>query len=128
MNDVERLFLLNELNQIEKQLKKKEASEKIPFIEIFNLYKQGLSYKNIARKIKLPAFVVHEIIHGAVTIPRSKIKKIRSLGFKICSCCEKRIVPIKPLGPVFLTRLCKRCYKEGEEIEYSISSELDIKM
>lgn len=118
MKENNRLFLLDELREIERLIINRR--KKIPFVKIFRLHKEKRSNKYIAKKLKIDMFKVNSVIHGAITIPKSKIKEVENLGFKICSCCKKRIVPINSLEYVKLTRLCKICYKRGSEIEYSL--------
>lgn len=95
-----------------------------PFVEIFRLHKKKHTGAYIARKLKIDIFTVNSIIHGEITIPKSKIKDIESLGFKMCYKCKKRIIPIEPVGYVILTRLCKICYRRGSEVKYSIPSSI----
>jgi len=119
-----KLFLLRELREIENQLKKNSEIPDYPFVEIFSLYKKGHTRKYIARKLKVKMFDVDSIIHGGITIPSSQIIPIKKLGFKICQCCRKRIVPLVPIGYTKLTRLCKICYKRGSEEVYNVNHHL----
>ena len=101
-----------------------KKTKPIPFVKIFELHKKGCSITDIARKLKIKRDIVHPVIRGGITIPESEIDKIKELGFKICSCCNKRIVPIETIGYSILTRLCKKCYTSemsDEDNEYSVN-------
>ena len=82
-----------------------------PFIETFKLYKEGYRLKDIMKELKLTRATVDAITHGHALIPKELIEDVKALGFKICTCCGKRIVPIYPINGVYFTRLCRQCWK-----------------
>jgi len=106
--------------------KKDWPEPKFPFVDIFKLYKKGYIKTYISRKLKINIFDINSIIYGGITIPKSEVEKVKDLGFSICGCCHKRIVPLEPIDYVVLTRLCKICYKRGDKFEYSVSSEIKL--
>ena len=127
MKEEEKLFLLSELTQIEELIQVRNEIVSVPFVEIFEMHKKNYTAVKIAKKLKMERDTVHSIIHGAITIPKSKIKEIKKLGYKICCCCHKRIVPTEPLDYVILTQLCKICYKmKAWEDPYNISPDVKI--
>jgi len=137
MNKKEKLFLLNELNEINQLAKiKKEKElyktprekfdrakrlskiirdareeEKYPFVKIFELHLKGTRPAVIAERVRIDAEKVSAIINGIITIPRFKVKHIRNLGYTICTCCKRRIVPLEPINYTILTILCAVCWK-----------------
>lgn len=111
--------LLTELNTLEEllELKKCKQSNSLPFVLVFKLHMQNLPIYKIAHRTKIPPERVSEIIAGGLTIPRSKIKKVKNLGYTICYCCKCRIVPLNVSNNVKLTRLCWFCYKRGSDLD-----------
>ena len=91
------------------------------FKKIFELYREETPIYKIAKEVKLPPITVSQVISGSYTIPPDQIQELKEIGFKICSCCRKRIVPLQPLEYVTLTKLCYISYKRGNpEPEYSV--------
>ena len=127
MNNQERLFLLKELNEVEQLVRRKKEVEKYPFLKIFELYLKGTPIKNIAKKAMMDPLKVSQIINGSIPIPRFKVNQIKRLGFKICSSCKHRIVPLEPINYITLTRLCVVCWKNKtttQELENFVSGNI----
>lgn len=100
---------------------KKSSTKRLeyPFLEIFELYKKDTPISEIVKITGLSNSIITSITDGTTCIPRNKIKQVEKLGFRICCCCKERIVPIKPMDYVQLTRLCLRCWKtcgDGETL------------
>ena len=95
-----------------------------PFLEILELYLKDISISEIVEITGLSNSVITSITDGTTCIPRNKIKQVEKLGFRICSNCGERIVPIKPMDYVQLTRLCLRCWKTcgSEETLHSVNT------
>lgn len=111
MDKKERLFLLNELNEIEGLIRRKKEVDQYPFIKIFDLHLKSMPPGAIAKRVKIKPEQVSAIIKGIITIPRSKVNPIKMLGYSICSCCKKRVVPLEPVDYTTLTTLCAVCWK-----------------
>jgi len=79
-------------------------------VEIFRLYMEQTPVYKIAKVTKTPAHMVVKLLRGSWTIPKLFIPEIKALGFKICTCCHARIVPIEPFRNVTLTQLCTVCW------------------
>jgi hypothetical protein len=100
--------------------------KKLPFKEIFKLCKAEMPIQKIAKEVDIPASTIIKVIYGNCIIPLDQIKAVKESGFKLCSCCHRRIVPIYPVEGVNLTRLCLTCYKRGDgEKIYSINYSLN---
>lgn len=137
MNNKEKLFLLKELDEI-KQLAKirkgkelyksprerfdkikrlsrirreTKEEEKYPFVKIFELHLKGAPPGVIANRVKIESEKVSAIINGIITIPKFKVDHVRKLGYKICICCKRRIVPLEPINYTILNLLCAVCWK-----------------
>jgi len=96
--------------------------KELSFKKIFTLYKAETPIHKIAKETGVSAYYVSKIISGIWPIPLSQIKEMREAGFKICSCCKRRTVPLKPINNVQLTRLCWYCFKkEDSELVYEQS-------
>lgn len=89
-------------------------------IEIFKLYSLQTPIYKIARHVNMRADLVSKTISGTITFPRSIAKDIASLGFKICTNCGIRIIPIETVNYITLTILCRICWREETVIEHHI--------
>ena len=116
MENQEKQKLFEELNLLsikaKERAKERATMKKIHkcYYTIFSLYKQGIPVYKIAKKANLSPGVVVKLIQGSWHIPKHIIPEIKALGFKICSCCGARIVPIKPVHNTTLTQLCSVCW------------------
>jgi hypothetical protein len=101
--------------------------KKLPFKEIFKLYKAEMPIQKIAKEVGIPAPTITKVIYGHWMVPLDQIEAVKESGFKLCSCCRRRIVPVHPVEGVSLTRLCLICYKRGDgekiySIDYSLNN------
>ena len=100
---------------------KKAYPNNYPFVEVFRMMRRKIPVYKIAEALNLPNHIVTQIVNGQLTIPERFISEIESAGFKICSCCHKRVVPLRTFDNVQLTTLCPTCYKlGGGDEEYKV--------
>ena len=100
---------------------KKAYPNNYPFVEVFKMMREEMPVYKIAKAVNLSSVIVTQIVNGQLTIPEEFISEIESAGFKICSCCRKRIVPLRIFENVHLTTLCPTCYKlGGGDEEYKV--------
>lgn len=81
------------------------------FVAIFFLHHQHIPVYLIAKRLHIPALRISSIIKGIYIIPSDQINILRSLGFKICKCCNQRLVPRDPINYISLEKLCAICYQ-----------------
>jgi len=136
MSKKEKIFLLKGLDRIKqltkikrrikqltkiKRKSKYECEKKYPFVKIFELHLESTPPGVIAKRVKIAPGTVSAIINGLITIPRFKVKYVRELGYKICTCCKRRIVPLEPINYTILTTLCAVCWKsESNQEEFKV--------
>ena len=100
---------------------KKAYPNNYPFVGIFKMMEEKVPVYKIAKAVNLSSVIVTQIVNGQLTIPEEFISEIESAGFKICSCCHKRIVPLRTFDNVHLTTLCPTCYRlGGGDEEYKV--------
>jgi len=99
-----------------------------PVLEIFRMYKEGLSFRQIGILLGIPGTNVKTVVRGGVVLNPGEAEQVQEMGFKICSCCGNRIVPLEPISGCQLTRLCYLCWKgvgdsvTGADVEGSAHS------
>ena len=70
----------------------------------------GCSEKTIYNRAKNAGWVFSASTGGK----RVRIKASDTVKKRMCVCCGRHPVPTKPFHGVTLTRLCRECYREGE--------------
>ena len=108
MNNQERKRLLRELDLLEELARKRKVC--CYYTTIFSFYKEGVPPWKISKKTGVSVEVITKLTRGTWHLPKIIIPLLKDLGFKICSCCGARVVPITPIRNTTLTQLCSSCW------------------
>ena len=93
--------------------KRKKVKNQATILALTN----ALPSKEIANKFNVSVRYVEKLKSGEIEIgPESKVDKemLVEMGFKICTCCGRRVVVERPTKHLVLTRLCLHCYRTAD--------------
>ena len=83
--------------------------------------------REVAKIIDMSIAQLNRLKTGDNKISKLDKELIKSLGLKICQCCDERLVPIKPVRHQKLTRLCEKCWSSDfAEEDYEILIKKDL--